>query len=515
LKVELATGAPLRASSDALCVFEFQAEPRAGAAGGKRPAAPLAYSETLVDLDKRLAGHLRATASEESFRGAVDSLLTIQSRGRLSTDRVFVVGLGPRGRHTTEGLRQASARAIRAAERASVSLLEMALPGVAAIAEEVRAAAEGALLGSYRFDRYRTERAKSHRPVKTLRLLLPKASALEPAREALALATELAGAVCWARDLVNEPAGVMTPKRLADEAKDMARSAGLQFQVLGRSEIEKLRMGMFLGVAQGSSEKPRLVSVKYEPKGAGRNAPPLAIVGKAITFDSGGLSLKPVDGMLDMKTDMAGSAAALAAMRVIAHLAPPFPVHAYLGACENMPGGRAYKPGDVLSARNGKTVEITNTDAEGRLVLGDVLAWACEEKPFGVIDLATLTGACVVALGHWTTGAFGPDSELMTGLLEAARQSGEDFWRLPLTEWVKDSLSSDIADLKNCGERWGGAISAALFLREFVGDVPWVHLDIAGPSFSSKERGYIPKGGTGVAVRTLVEYVKNRAAQAQ
>jgi leucyl aminopeptidase len=176
-----------------------------------------------------------------------------------------------------------------------------------------------------------------------------------------------------------------------------------------------------------------------------------------------------------------------------------------------MPGGRAYKPGDVLIARNGKTVEITNTDAEGRLVLGDVLAWACEEKPFAVIDLATLTGAVVVALGHWTTGAFGPDSDLMTGLLEAARQSGEDFWRLPLTEWVKDSLSSDVADLKNCGERWGGAISAALFLREFVGDVPWVHLDIAGPSFSSKERGYIPKGGTGVAVRTLVEYVRNQA----
>jgi leucyl aminopeptidase len=510
LKIELAVAAPLRAPSDALAVFQFQPESRPAVGGAKRPA-PLALSEPLADLDKRLAGHLRATADEESFRGAADSILTLQTRGRLSTDRVFVLGLGPRERTTPEALRQASARAVRAAAHASAGVLELVLPGVAPVEEEVRAAAEGALLGAYRFDRYRSEKAKNHRPVKTLRLLLPKGAALEPARAALALATEISEAVCWARDLVNEPAGVMTPKRLAEEAKEMAKRAGLQFQSLGRSEIEKLRMGMFLGVAQGSSEKPRLVSVKYQPKGAGRDAPPLAIVGKAITFDSGGLSLKPVDGMLDMKTDMAGSAAALAAMRVIAHLAPPFPVHAFLGACENMPGGRAYKPGDVLIARNGKTVEITNTDAEGRLVLGDVLTWACEEKPFGVIDLATLTGACVVALGHWTTGAFGPDSDLMSGLLAAARQSGEDFWRLPLTEWVKDSLSSDVADLKNCGERWGGAISAALFLREFVGDVPWVHLDIAGPSFSSKERGYIPKGGTGVAVRTLVEYVRNRA----
>jgi leucyl aminopeptidase len=514
LKIELAIAAPLRASSDAVGAFVFQSEAASRLSERKR-APPLELPEPLAGIDRRLSGHLRATANEESFCGAAESTLMLQTRGRLSAARVFAFGLGARSRYTPEALRQAAGRAVRAASQVSARRLELVLPGAAPIEDEVRAVAEGALLGAYRFDRYRSEKDANRRPLNVLRLLLPKGADLPRSRAALALAREVAEAVCWARDLVNEPAGVMTPKRLAQEARDMAKGAGLQVQVLGRAEIEKLRMGMFLGVAQGSSEKPRLVSVKYQPKGTGRGTAPLALVGKAITFDSGGLSLKPVDGMLDMKTDMAGSAAALAAMRVIAHLAPPFPVHAYLGACENMPGGRAYKPGDVLIARNGKTVEVTNTDAEGRLVLGDVLTWACEERPFGVIDLATLTGACVVALGHWTTGAFGPDGPLMNELLEAARASGEDVWRLPLTEWVKDSLKSDVADLKNCGERWGGAISAGLFLREFVGDTPWVHLDIAGPSFSPKERGYLAKGGTGVGVRTLVEYVKKRAETAR
>jgi leucyl aminopeptidase len=210
-----------------------------------------------------------------------------------------------------------------------------------------------------------------------------------------------------------------------------------------------------------------------------------------------------------MNSDMAGSAAVLAAMRLVAELEPPFPVHAVLGACENMPGGRAYKPSDVLTSYSGKTVEITNTDAEGRLVLGDVLAWAVESlEPAAVVDVATLTGACVVALGHHTVGAFGPDGRVMDGILAAARAAGEDLWRLPLTEAVKENLKSDVADLKNAGERWGGAISAAHFLREFVGDVPWAHLDIAGPSHAGKERGYVGKGGTGVAVRTLVEFVR-------
>jgi leucyl aminopeptidase len=299
-----------------------------------------------------------------------------------------------------------------------------------------------------------------------------------------------------------------TPTRLARAAQEVARAGGLRCEVKGPREIEALGMGMFLGVTRGSAEEPRLVKVSYAPRGAGARARPLVLVGKAITFDSGGLSLKPTDSMVTMNGDMAGSAAVLAAMRVVPLLAPEFPVHALLGACENMPGGRAYKPSDVLTAYDGQTVEITNTDAEGRLVLGDVLAWARDTlDPAAMVDVATLTGACMVALGNHTTGAFGPDGPFIDAVLAAARAAGEDVWRLPLTEAVRENLESSVADMKNTGERWGGAIAAAHFLHAFVGDVPWAHLDIAGPAHAGKERGYVTKGGTGVAVRTLVELV--------
>ncbi len=273
-------------------------------------------------------------------------------------------------------------------------------------------------------------------------------------------------------------------------------------------------MGLFLGVAKGSSEEPRLIHLAYIPRDPEHaKERPLALVGKAITFDSGGLSLKTTEGMLDMKSDMAGAAAVLGAMRVIALLRPPFPVRAFMGACENMPSGTAYRLGDVLTSRLGKTVEVTNTDAEGRLVLGDMLAWANEHNPSEIIDLATLTGACVVALGHYIAGAFGQDEPMIKSLLAAGASAGERFWQMPITELQRDALKSEIADLKNAGDRWGAAISAALFLKEFVGDTPWVHLDIAGPSMSPKERGYFSKGATGMGVRTLVEYVRRRSLE--
>jgi len=294
----------------------------------------------------------------------------------------------------------------------------------------------------------------------------------------------------------------------------MATDAGLTHEVMGRKDIEKLKMGMFIGVTQGSVEEPKLIHVSYVPEDPEHaKRAPLALIGKAITFDSGGLSLKTADGMVDMKTDMAGSAAVLGAMKVIAALKPPFPVHGYMGACENMPSGTAYRPGDILVSRLGKTVEITNTDAEGRLVLGDVLAWANELKPAMMVDLATLTGACMIALGHYIVGAFGDDDQAVWAVLEAGRTAGEELWRMPVTELQRDALKSDVADMKNSGERWGGAINAALFLKEFVGDTPWVHLDIAGPSQSPKDRGYHSRGATGVGVRTLVELVRRRTAE--
>jgi leucyl aminopeptidase len=374
---------------------------------------------------------------------------------------------------------------------------------------EPELAALGFLLGLYRFDRYRTTPAGAPAPGPLLLAVPPAQARSREVTEAVALGRAIAGAVAWARDLVNLGPAECTPTILADATVEAARAAGLSVKVRGPKEIAALGMGLFQGVTRGSHEPPRLVTVSYLPRGAAARRRPVVLVGKAITFDSGGLSLKPSDSMITMNTDMAGSAAVMGAMQVIAGLAPAFPVHAVFGACENMPGGAAYKPSDVLTAHDGQTVEITNTDAEGRLVLGDVLAWAAGTfEPAALVDVATLTGACMVALGWTCAGVMGPDGPVVEGVLAAARAAGEEAWRLPLVDSLKDNLKSDRADLKNAGDRMGGAMSAALFLQKFVKDAPWAHLDIAGPSHSPKERGYVVPGGTGYAVRTLVEFVR-------
>jgi leucyl aminopeptidase len=505
MKVELSSGAPLEVDAALLAVPVFEeemAEPSKGLVG---------------DLDRRTGGHLAIAARDEEFTGKPGQALLFNGLGKPRAARVMLLGLGkrdaaaeslPRSGH--EALRMAAGKAGRAAWAAGAARLAMVaprLPGTAAGA--ARAIVEGALLGAYRFDRYKSEKKRLH-AVQSLAVLLPQGQERSrEVRDAVALARAVADAVAWARDLVNEPPLACTPSRLAQAARELAREAGLACEVHGPREIASLRMGMFLGVTRGSAEEPRLVKVSWVPRGPAARRAPLVLVGKAITFDSGGLSLKPTESMVDMKTDMAGAAAVLAAMKVIASLRPELPVHALLGACENMPGGRAYKPSDVLVARNGKSVEVTNTDAEGRLVLGDVLSWGVDAlEPAAIVDVATLTGACVVALGHTTFGVLGPDGPAVGRVLEAARAAGEDGWRLPLTESVKEGLESEVADMKNTGERWGGAIAAGHFLKEFVGDVPWAHLDIAGPSSSTKERGYVAKGGTGVGVRTLVELVR-------
>jgi len=496
MKITLGSGDPLKLSTDLLVLLSTEAEafPKGKAASG-----------LLGQLDSALGNHLRAAAAQEKFGGKVESTLELSTLGQVSADRVAVLGLGAATTVNHEVLRQAAGRAAKLARRVSAQRIVLVAPGKD-LPAEVRALAEGLALGAYRFDRYLSDRKASPEPEATL--LLPRApdAAL---RAILSRAMHLAQSVCAARDLVNEPAGELTPARLAAAAQKLAREAGLRIEVLEQRQIERLRMGMFLGVAQGSDEPPKLIHV-WHPGSKKASSGGLAFIGKAITFDSGGLSLKTNEGMLDMKTDMAGSAAVLGAMREVAELAPPFPVHAYMGACENMPSGTAYKLGDVLKARNGRTVEINNTDAEGRLVLGDMLSYAAERKPDAMVDVATLTGACMVALGHWTAGAFGPNARFMDEVLSAAGAAGEDVWQLPMVPWVKESLKSDLADMRNTGDRLGGAISAAHFLKEFTGDVPWVHLDIAGPSSAPKERGYLPKGGTGFGVRTLAALVERR-----
>jgi leucyl aminopeptidase len=498
-------GDSARAKADVLVIPVFDSE----LSDKKKQAA------AVTSADKKLKGLLLKTAEQEGFKGKSEQQLTLHTHGKLGAPRVLLVGLGARAKFNAEVLRLAMGRAVKAANKLRAKGVVIAVPVLRELDAAVRAIVEGFELGAYRYDRWRTTNKdeKNAPRVEKVHLVLPEGVKKEKSFDAaIALGRQVAEATNWAKDLVNEPAGSLTPTALADAAKKMAGEAGLEIEVLGRKDIEKLKMGMFLGVTQGSIEEPKLIHLSWIPaETAEAKRPALALVGKAITFDSGGLSLKTAEGMVDMKTDMAGSAAVLGAMRVIAELKPPFPVHAYMGACENMPSGTAYRPGDVLVSRLGKTVEITNTDAEGRLVLGDVLAWANEGKPAMIVDLATLTGACMIALGHYIAGAFGEDDQAVWSVLEAGRTAGEELWRLPVSELQRDALKSDIADMKNSGERWGGAINAAVFLKEFVGDTPWVHLDIAGPSQSPKDRGYHSRGATGVGVRTLVELTRRRA----
>jgi leucyl aminopeptidase len=497
--------APLRIDADALAVPVHEDDV------GRAPSA------LVRSLDERLGGALLSAIRAERFEGKAAQELKLATLGRLPATTLVLEGLGPRNRAEAfdrtghEPLRSAAGRAARAAAKAGARSLAVIVPeGARDLVGSARAAAEGALLGGYEFRRYKTARKPAPARLESVRVALPAGAARSAElKRDLALASEIAAAVTWARDLVNLGPADCTPTHLAGAARALAREAGLRVEVRGPREIAALKLGMFLGVTRGSAEPPQLVSVSWVPPGAAGRKAPVVLVGKAITFDSGGLSLKPTESMVTMNTDMAGSAAVLGAMRVVSTLRPPFPVHAILGACENMPGGRAYKPSDVLVAADGQTVEITNTDAEGRLVLGDVIAWAARRwKPAAMVDVATLTGACMVALGNTTAGLFGPDGPVVDGVLAAARASGEEVWRLPLTASLKEQLKSDRADMKNTGERFGGAISAAHFLHAFAKDTPWAHLDIAGPSHATKERGYVAKGGTGFGVRTLVEFVR-------
>jgi leucyl aminopeptidase len=496
--------APLRIDTDALAVPVHEGEV------GRAPSA------IVRELDGKLGGALAAAIRAERFEGKAGQELRLPTLGKLPAATLLLEGLGPRvtgdrfDRSGHEPLRLAAGRAARAAVKAGARSLAVIVPeGPGELGRAARAAAEGALLGGYEFRTYKTARREGG-GLAAVRVALPRgAERTAEVKRELELASEIAAAVEWARDLVNLGPADCTPMHLAAAARALAREARLDVEVRGPREIANLKMGMFLGVTRGSAEPAQLVSVSWVPTGAAARKRPVVLVGKAITFDSGGLSLKPTESMVTMNTDMAGSAAVLGAMRVLAALRPPFPVHAVLGACENMPGGRAYKPSDVLVAADGQTVEITNTDAEGRLVLGDVIAWAARRwKPAAMVDVATLTGACMVALGPTTAGLLGPDGPVIEGVLEAARAAGEEVWRLPLTETLKEQLKSDRADLKNTGDRWGGAITAAHFLHAFAKETPWAHLDIAGPSHSTKERGYVAKGGTGFGIRTLVEFVR-------
>jgi leucyl aminopeptidase len=424
----------------------------------------------------------------------------------LAPAAILLLGVGRRSEAGSDACRRSIGRVARQlAKRARVATT---LPQIAgrAFEDAVQATVEGVLLGSYRFDRYKADGER--RALEEVVLLGGPRADVRAAKAAIGRGEVIAESQAWARDLVNTPAIDLPPAQLAKEAQAMAKRVGLASKVWNEAELKRGGFGGIVGVGQGSVNPPRLIELRYEAGGA---QAPIALTGKGIAFDSGGLSIKDATGMEHMKSDMGGAAAILGAMRAIALLGPKMNVVAAIPSSENMPSGSAIRPGDVLRHRNGKTSEVLNTDAEGRLVLADALAYLAEQKPRAIIDTATLTGACMVALGEELWGALGNDRRLIRDVLAAGDAVGEPGWELPMHEPYRKLIDSDVADVKNVGKRWGGAITAALFLREFVGDVPWVHLDIAGPAFTDRVGDYWPKGATGVPVRTLVRYVLSQA----
>jgi leucyl aminopeptidase len=455
---------------------------------------------------------LMSVAKDASFKGKRGESLSVPTLGKLGSGTVVLLGLGKKADVDANTLRRViGGVASGLAKRATVATT---LPqAVKDVADGSQATAEGLLLGSYRFDRYRSGKSKIGPEKRALRSLTVLGTARwdeRAVKAALKRAGIVADAVCWARDLVNTPALDMPPATIAEEAQKMARRHGLQCKIWRKADLEKGGMGGILGVGQGSSREPRMIELRYT--GAG-SAPAIAISGKGIAFDSGGLSLKDSKNMEWMKGDMGGAAAMLAVMKAIAQLKPKVNVIAAIPSAENMPGGSAIRPGDILTHRNGKTSEVLNTDAEGRLVLADALSYLAEKKPRVIVDCATLTGACVVALGEDIYGAIGNDRRLIEDVLAAGRAVGEPGWELPLWQDYHQHIEAPNADVQNVGNRWGGAITASLFLEEFVGGVPWVHLDVAGPAFLERGNGFSPKGGTGVPARTVIRYILDQAEQ--
>src|SRR6266702_3278710 len=473
----------------------------------------LVLNGNATEVDSLLGGLFQATYGDGEFKAELGELLTLHPMGKLAAKRVVVVGLGAQEKMSTQSIRRASAIASRHLQQTGANQVDLALHSEElnmGLDNSVRAEVEGALLGLYTFKKYKQTNTNGNGPGITRINLLANNANEVMLDLAVAQGIALAEATNFARDLVNEPPNVLTPSELANRASAMARQFGLECEVLDQTEMQALGMGGLLGVAQGSVEPPKFIILRYHgaPQ-SGANG--IALVGKGITFDTGGISLKPAERMHEMKGDMAGAAAVIGAMYAIAALKPAINVTALVPTTENMPGGTAYRPGDILRIMNGKTIEIINTDAEGRLVLADALSYAVKEGLSPIIDVATLTGGIVVALGSVMSGMFCNEVELSKEIIAAGQVAGEKFWPMPLDDEYKEAIQSDIADIKQTGGRYASAATAAKILEQFVGDAQWAHLDIAGTDFIDATKPYQEKGATGVAVRTLAELVLKRA----
>jgi leucyl aminopeptidase len=459
-------------------------------------------------IDISLSGQILHLTKESPDLAKNGHTTVLYTTNDVKAKQVVLLGLGKNEELTAEKLRSAIGNAIRVAMKLkaqTVALPQGVLTSTLTWDDSTQSIIEGALLGSYRFDYYKTDKKEALAP-QTLILVSDKST--NPSDTAsIDAGVTIATAVNLARDLVNHPANYMTPKRMAAQAKEIASSLKLEITILEWEDMEQHKMNALLAVGQGSHHKPKLITLKYI--GAPNKPDLVAFVGKGITFDSGGISIKPGAGMHEMKDDMAGGATVLAAVQAIAELKLPVNVIGVVPCAENMPSGHAYRPGDVVTSMNGKTIEIISTDAEGRLILVDALTYALKLGATKVIDVATLTGACVVALGTVTSGVMSNNRKWCTQVLDAADQAAEKMWELPLFDEYKEQIKSPIADLKNSGGRYAGAITAGWFIAHFAENTPWVHIDIAGTVSSEKDSGYNVKGATGVGVRTLIQLAAN------
>ena len=463
-------------------------------------------------IDEILNGAISHLISQREIKGKLNEITVVHSLGKLPAARVVITGLGKQPELSQDKVRGAMAETCRLLRRKGIgSIATMAEgAGVNEITpkDAAQAVTEGVLLGLYSFRKYLTGE-KEHNEVVQLLIISNSESELPALKQGCNQGKIIAEAANLARDMVNEPANYMTPTRMAGVARSQAKTYGLELDILEQEQMEKMEMGALLGVARGSREPPKFMVFRYW--GSSSDGTDIAIVGKGITFDSGGISIKPSASMDEMKGDMSGGAAVIAAIGAIAQLKPKINVMAIVPATENLPSGNALKPGDILTAMSGKTIEIISTDAEGRLILADALDYAKQAGARMMVDVATLTGACIVALGKICTGAFGNNQELVDKIIKSGAEAGELIWQMPMYDQYKEQIKSNVADIKNVGDRDGGAITAALFLAEFVGDTPWVHLDIAGTFITNKDKNYLVKGATGVSTRTLVNLVLSLA----
>jgi leucyl aminopeptidase len=464
---------------------------------------------TAATIDKSLDGALTALRREGEFTGKLKQQSVLHTPGQLKSKRVVLAGLGKPEKLTLEGLRQAAGGAATCARELHASTIAVTIEGAEraplALPDVAQAVAEGMVLALYRFDKFKTE-DNDRRDVTKVTIMANTRAQAKAVQQGAEIGRIVAESANFARSLVNHPSNEMTPTILAEQARQMAKECHLKCEVLDRKDIAKLGMGLLLAVAQGSEQPPKFIILEH--RGGTRSRGNIVFVGKGITFDSGGISIKSADGMERMKYDMSGGAAVIGALRAASLLQIPQNVIGLIPATENLPSGKATKPGDVHRAMNGKTAEIINTDAEGRLILGDALAYAARYRPIACVDLATLTGACVVALGHEAIGMMGNSQgeELMDRLRRAGGRTGERVWQLPLWDEYLEHVKSDVADVKNVGMgRAAGTIAGAAFLVKFVDDYAWVHLDIAGTAWADREQPYKPKGGTGVGVRLLTQ----------